>query len=173
MRKATCRIWVNAVVTILLSAIQSFLAFGALPELPPTAENAPDPSSPEGRLLAAGVGTETPQIIAFLNRHTQTSRDEKYIRKLIDQLGNEDFTKRLAAEKALIEVGDPALEALEAAKASKDLEVSVASKSLLPGNRKRNRAAFRRGMRSPRARSENRSSVSEKQNRRGENPVCC
>lgn len=50
--------------------------------------------------------------------------DEAALRKLIDQLGDDDFDKREAAAKRLREVGLPALPLLRrAAKDSKDAEV--------------------------------------------------
>ena len=50
--------------------------------------------------------------------------DEKVVRALIDQLGDEGFDVREAAHKRLLDVGEPALELLKkAAKDHADLEV--------------------------------------------------
>jgi RNA polymerase sigma factor (sigma-70 family) len=54
-----------------------------------------------------------------------TTADEKAVRELIKQLGNDDFEKREAAHKRLVEIGEPALEMLrQAARESRDAEIS-------------------------------------------------
>jgi HEAT repeat protein len=89
----------------------------------PNYVSVPDPDSPEERLLAAGIGLERPQLVAFLERHSQPGPNSETIRKLLHQLGNEDFERRDAAEKALIQAGSRALAALQEAQMSNDLEV--------------------------------------------------
>jgi RNA polymerase sigma factor (sigma-70 family) len=55
---------------------------------------------------------------------TAAEVDEKTIRDLIRQLGDEDFEKRETAQQRLIELGEPALEQLrQAARDSKDAEI--------------------------------------------------
>jgi WD40 repeat protein len=49
--------------------------------------------------------------------------DDAEIARLVKQLGDDDFDKREAATARLIEIGDPALEALRKAVTSKDAEV--------------------------------------------------
>ena len=49
--------------------------------------------------------------------------NESEVAKLVRQLGDDDFAKREAASKHLTEIGEPALEALQAARKSNDAEV--------------------------------------------------
>lgn len=63
------------------------------------------------------------------------------IGRLIEQLGADAFSERRAAERALIEIGEPAREALEAASASDNPEVSARAESALAAIDERRRAA--------------------------------
>jgi HEAT repeat protein len=110
MHQVMCRAWDLAVQATLFFSIQSSLAFEPLPE---------------GLLEDGGLSTETPQLIAFLQRKARPTPDQRHIRKLVDRLGSEVFEERVAAEKELIDVGTPALEALQAARESQDAEVAA------------------------------------------------
>jgi WD40 repeat protein len=58
--------------------------------------------------------------------------EEKVVERLIKQLGDDDFEKREAATKRLVELGEPALFALRAAVNSKDVEVRRRVAELIP-----------------------------------------
>jgi hypothetical protein len=77
-----------------------------------------------GCVLATQLAAQPNQKDASQPAAKQDAADEKNIRALIVELGDNSFNKREAAQKRLFEIGRPALELLKkAAKENTDLEV--------------------------------------------------
>src|SRR5262245_20089639 len=75
--------------------------------------------------LLLGVGLMSLTTVAAEksdNKTKASTADTKKIDELIKQLGSDTFDEREKAHKALDEIGEPALKALNAARDSKDLE---------------------------------------------------
>jgi HEAT repeat protein len=61
-----------------------------------------------------------------------TESDDKEIARLVKQLGDDDFDKREEATARLKEIGEPALDALDKAKSSRDAEVRRRAEEIVP-----------------------------------------
>jgi hypothetical protein len=78
----------------------------------------------EQLLRQAHIATDGPGLLAFFRTRLPDSTDEKKIKSLIIQLGDESFEKREEASKQLIAMGMRARNALRVAVKDADLEIS-------------------------------------------------
>src|SRR4029077_11245778 len=85
--------------------------------------------SPSWSWVSADDSTPAPQA-------KKEAADGKAIRALIQQLGDDSFEKREAADKRLAEIGEPALEHLEKVMKAGDLEVRARASDLIHAIRK-------------------------------------
>jgi len=82
-------------------------------------------NAPEAFLQAAGVSSDPAQLTAFLTPRAAAQANERRIQDLIAQLGSEDFQTRADAQRELVLIGVPALDAVRAATRSEDAEVAA------------------------------------------------
>ena len=104
------------------------LAFAFAPTSPLSAQEASDA---ELILRQNGVGTETAELIEFLQRLQPDAKRQEEIAKLIKQLSDTEFSVREAAFKKLPTFGDAARRLVTEASKSKDPEVSWRCEKIL------------------------------------------
>jgi hypothetical protein len=77
----------------------------------------------EALLNKAKLKTDGPSLLEYLRKRTPASADTAKIKKLIEQLGDDDFDTREKATAGLIAVGPPAVPHLRRAAESEDTEI--------------------------------------------------
>jgi hypothetical protein len=97
------------------------LALVALAAAPPAADE--DVADDERAVNAAGVSGDGPALLAFFRKRTLTPKARKRIDALVQQLGDDSYSRREEATRELIALGAPAEPALKKATRSSDLEV--------------------------------------------------
>jgi hypothetical protein len=81
------------------------------------------PLSDEQVLQQARVGKETGSLVGWLRRQTLTAAQRARLRSLLPQLGSDDYAKRIAASRGVLEFGPPALPYLRRALNDPDEEI--------------------------------------------------
>ena len=96
------------------------------------AKEAEDRLAKDVKLLqAAGVATDGPGLVAFFQKQTSSEEQRRTIKKLIGQLGGDDFQVRENATRELITLGPAAVPALQQALHHDDTEVRARAKRCL------------------------------------------
>jgi hypothetical protein len=91
----------------------------------PLAAADPEQGGDDERVLAeANVGRGVPALEEFFRHRTPSAGDTRRVADLIAQLGDDDFTRREEATRALAHRGPAAVALLEAARRSSDAEVA-------------------------------------------------
>lgn len=83
-----------------------------------------DTSPDEAMLKENKISAEGPALLEFFRHRTIQGDEETRIKKLIGQLGDDEFEKRELASQALVNIGSRARAQLERATTDPDLEVS-------------------------------------------------
>lgn len=83
-----------------------------------------DSSSDEALLKEIKISSEGPALLELIRHRTLGGDEEARIKKLIEQLGDDEFEKREQASQALVNIGSRARAQLERATMDSDLEVS-------------------------------------------------
>ncbi len=91
----------------------------------------PEPDPDEQALKDAGVASDQAALLGFVRRRTVTVEDEKRARKLVRELGDDDFEVRQAATTQLAALGVKARPYLMEALTNADVEVTRRSQDLL------------------------------------------
>ena len=114
MRPTCLRISLNAVLCsgLLIAAVPQ-IGFG---------QATPSPTTPSNR---------SPNQQAALDAEAARAEQRQHIAELIEQLGDENFQQRRAAELALIRIGLPAFEQLRAAMYHPNVQIDVAARYLV------------------------------------------
>jgi HEAT repeat protein len=99
------------------------LALALLPHLGLTIA-AEEPNPEEAILKAAGIATETKDLLDFFRRRTLPAAGQDRLETLVQKLGDDTFVIREAASSELIGIGSPAVPYLDRALKSEDLEVA-------------------------------------------------
>jgi hypothetical protein len=88
--------------------------------------------SQHARVLAkAGVSVETKALLAYLRKRVPDPKAGEQARKLVAQLGADDFEEREQAQEGLLALGKAAVPELERAAKSSDVEVARRAKECL------------------------------------------
>jgi hypothetical protein len=78
----------------------------------------------EQTLKAANLGTDGPALLEFFRSHTLTDADREQVRRLIGQLGDDDFDVREKASADLVKLGPKVMGLLRPAVKDRDAEVA-------------------------------------------------